>query len=113
MVDQKIDQENIDTTHSVENALSALWEKAREASYVISTLRDDKKKLQLRIEELQDEISLIKNELLDRQSQFDELKREHLEVNKDSASVINGHEKQELKTKISSLVMKIDQYLSQ
>ncbi len=112
MVDQKIEQDTLDPTHTVENALAALWEKAREASYLITTLRDEKKKLQLRVEELQEELTGLKNDLVSKQSQLEEVRSELSRHSGNGFPDITGEEKKELQRKIGSLVSKLDQYLS-
>jgi len=112
MVDQKIESETIDVTHAVENALSSLWEKAREASYVISTLRDEKRKLQARVAELQEELTSIKNDLLSKQSQLEEARSELTTHSTNGSSNISVEEKRELQRKISAVISKLDQYLS-
>lgn len=112
MVDQKVEQEAIDATHAVENALSLLWEKAREASYLISTLRGEKKKLQARVEELEEELAGIRNVLLSKQSQLEEVKSELLHTSENGSLSISAEEKRELQRKINSLISKLDQYLS-
>lgn len=109
MVDQKIEKEISDVSaHGIENALTALWEKAREASYLISTLRDEKRKLHAKIAELEEELRQTKNELLlmqTRTSQADAM-------NNGSSVNLGEEEKQELQKKIKSIIGKLDQYLS-
>lgn len=112
MVDQKIDSEEVEATHAVENALSSLWEKAREASYLISTLRDEKKKLQLHIEELEEELASLRNDLLSKQSQLEEVRGELSTHSANGAMNISGEEKRELQRKIGMVISKLDQYLS-
>lgn len=112
MIDQKIENETLDGTHAVENALTALWEKAREASYLISTLRDDKKKLQSRIEEVEEELTHVKNELLLKQSQLDQLQKEKSNGSAPSAVSLAEDEKRDIQEKIRLIISKLDRYLS-
>lgn len=112
MVDQKIEKENSDSTHVVESALSALWEKAREASYLISTLRDEKKKLQMKIDELEEDLAHTKNELLTKQSQLEQVRSEISENHASSSVMLANEEKQEIQQKIKSIISKLDQYIS-
>lgn len=110
MVDQKIEKEISDVgTHGIENALTALWEKAREASYLISTLRDEKRKLQTKINELEEELKQTKNELLLIQSRT--LQADAMSNNGSSVR-LGEEEKLELQKKIKSIIGKLDQYLS-
>lgn len=112
MVDQKIENETTDSTHSVENALAILWEKAREASYLISTLRDEKKKLQSKIEVIEEELIQVKNELHRRQLQLDQAQKELSNGTVESTVAFANDEKKEIQQKIRSVISKLDQYLS-
>jgi chromosome segregation ATPase len=112
MVDQKIEKENIDSTQSIETALTALWEKAREASYLISTLRDEKKRLQVRIEELEEELAQGKNALLQKELHIERLTDEKLSGEREEGIALAAEEKRMLQQKIRSAVSKLDQYLS-
>lgn len=112
MVDQKIDNETGDTTHAVENALSALWEKAREASYLISTLRDDKRKLQAKIDEMEEELTHAKDELHIKQSQLDQLRNEMSNGSTGESVILAEGEKKEFQQKLRTIISKLDQYLS-
>lgn len=112
MVDQKIENETPEGTHVVESALTALWEKAREASYLISTLRDEKKKLQTRIDEIEEDLLHVKNELLMKQTQLDQLQKEISNGSAQSVVSLTEHEKRDLQAKMRLLISKLDQYLS-
>ena len=112
MVDQKIEKENIDSTQSIETALTALWEKAREASYLISTLRDEKKRLQVRIEELEEDVAQGKNALRQKELYIETLTDEKALGEKQDGIALAAEEKRLLQQKIRSAVLKLDQYLS-
>ena len=112
MVDQKIEKENIDSTQSIETALTALWEKAREASYLISTLRDEKKRLQVRIEELEEELAQGKNALQLKEVHIERLNDELTSGEKQEGIAMAAEEKRMLQQKIRSAVSKLEQYLS-
>ncbi|MBI2429751.1 MAG: hypothetical protein HYV29_13345 [Ignavibacteriales bacterium] len=112
MVDQKIENETLESSHSVENALAMLWEKAREASYLISTLRDEKKKLQSKIEEVEEELMHAKNELQTKQSQLDQVQKELSNGSAHSSIALAGDEKKVVQQKIRSVISKLEQYLS-
>lgn len=115
MVDQKIEQETTDVANPIENALNALWEKAREASLLISTLNEEKKALLRKIETLEEELVQSKNEAIIKQSNLDQIRNE-LEENGKSASenfiALDHESKQHLQVKLQNLITKIDQYLS-
>jgi chromosome segregation ATPase len=112
MVDQKVEKENIDSAQTLENALTALWEKAREASYLISTLRDDKKRLQGRVEELEEELAQEKNAMRLKELHIGQLNDELTSGDKNDSIAIAVEEKRMLQQKIRNAVSKLDQYLS-
>ncbi|MFA6539971.1 MAG: hypothetical protein WCT99_00055 [Bacteroidota bacterium] len=116
MVDQKIDPEIVDSTTAIETALSALWEKAREASLLISTLRDEKKSLLQRIEDLEEDVKQSHNDAILKQTAIEQLRIELTEHSSGSKTlVVNGmseDEKREFEHKLKTIISKLDQYLS-
>ncbi|MCK9408004.1 MAG: hypothetical protein WCX28_13315 [Bacteriovoracaceae bacterium] len=115
MVDQNIDQQSSDAVHSVENALVTLWDKAREASLLISTLREEKKRLVQRITELDDEVEHLKEITLQQQAQLDVLKSEAATDAEQKIGSVNldVEEKRLLQQKIRTIISKLDQYITQ
>ncbi|MFA6468951.1 MAG: hypothetical protein WCW35_08635 [Bacteroidota bacterium] len=114
MVDQNIDQQSTDAVHSVENALSSLWDKAREASLLISTLREEKKHLIKKIEELEEEVNQVKSLTTHQQTQIEQL-RQDLESDtfqKNGSIALEQDEKRILQQKIRNSISKLDQYLT-
>lgn len=109
MVDQNIDQSSSDAVNGVENALSALWDKAREASLVISTLREERKRLAQRIAELEEEVSHLKSS--NQQVQADLLKA--AEHSNGSGVSMDPDDKRLLQQRIRTMIAKLDQYLGQ
>ena len=115
MVDQKIEQETAESTNPVENALNALWEKAREASLLISTLHEEKKSLLKRIEELEEELDTVRNDVSTKQSSIEQLRNE---IEQNGATpplegiVMDAEEKHRLESKVRNIIAKLDQYLS-
>jgi chromosome segregation ATPase len=111
MVDQNLDQPSSDSVHGVENALSSLWDKAREASLLISTLREEKKHLAQRIGELEDELRNARHDTAELQSQFDAARS--TAAAKTSSVDMEEDEKRMLQQKLRSVISKLDQYLTQ
>ncbi|MBP6672946.1 MAG: hypothetical protein KA247_07335 [Bacteroidetes bacterium] len=111
MVDQNLDQPSSDSVHGVENALSSLWDKAREASLLISTLREEKKHLVLRIGELEEELRSARQDTAELQSQFDAARS--TAAAKTSSVDMEEDEKRLLQQKLRSVISKLDQYLTQ
>lgn len=114
MVDQNLDQHSSDAVNSVENALSSLWDKAREASLLISTLREEKKRLIQRIADLDEEISHLKANNLQQRSQIDMLQAdaETAAQKRSGAILVDTEEKRILQQKIRSIISKLDQYIT-
>lgn len=113
MVDQKLEKENnIDSAHGVENALTTLWEKAREASYLITTLQDERIKLQTKVNELEGELQSAKNEILLKDSQLEKMSTELRTKLKAETNGIDEDEKRMLRQKIKNILGTLDQYLS-
>ncbi len=114
MVDQKIEQESSDSMHSVENALASLWDKAREASLLISTLREEKRRLSQKVEELEEDLQQTKNDFIIQQSQVEKLKQDLItdSVRKNGAISLAEDEKRILQQKLRNVISKIDQYLT-
>ncbi len=114
-MDQKLDQESIDSASAIENALSALWEKAREASLLISTLREEKKSLLQRIDDLEEELQHSKNDSIMKQTAIEQLRTE---LSSSNNGIPNGslnlslEDKKELEKKLKTVIAKLDQYLS-
>lgn len=114
MVDQNPEQQTSDTVHSVENALASLWEKAREASLLISTLREEKKQLALKIDALEEEIGEMKSNNLIQQTQLTNVRQElAAESEKNTGNVkLDKEQRNILQQKIRNVILKIDQYLT-
>lgn len=113
MVDQNFDQDSSDAISSVENALASLWDKAREASLLISTLREEKKRLLKKIDELEDELQQSKNNGILQQSQIDQLKVNAVSdtIQKNESIAIDENDRRLLQQKLRNVISKLDQYL--
>lgn len=114
MVDQNLDQQSSDAMNSVENALSSLWDKAREASLLISTLREEKKRLIQRVAELDEEIIHLKANNAQKDSQIEQLRTEAVsDAGKKLGAInIDLEEKRILQQKIRTIIAKLDQYIT-
>jgi len=110
MVDQKIDP-NADPTHAVESALTALWDKAREASYLISTLRDERKKLQARVEELERDLNGVRTDLGARIAELERM-QDDLQARGSASIALNEEDRKALQSRIRNVMSVLDQYLA-
>ena len=100
----------VETERSLEAALQMLWEKAREASVVISTLREEKKKLLYQIDELEKEIQYLHSELNSRKNEIEEIRNSTAEVSSNGA-LLSDVDKKELQEKLKLILGKINSYL--
>ncbi|MFZ4622262.1 MAG: hypothetical protein ACOYNS_17000 [Bacteroidota bacterium] len=112
MVDQNLEQPSSDSIHSVENALSSLWDKAREASLLISTLREEKKNLVQKIDELEEELRNSRSDISRLQMEIDSV-NSSAEASRTSSVNLEEDEKKVLQQKLRSVISKLDQYLTQ
>ena len=110
MVEQNVEQESPDTVNSVENALSLLWEKAREASLLISTLREEKKRLLMKIDELEEDLQHTKSASMLMKTQLEKIQSGP--ALKNAAINLEEEEKRLLQQKLRSVISKLDQYLT-
>ncbi len=113
MVDQNFEQDSPDATHSVENALASLWDKAREASLLISTLREEKKRLLKKIDDLEEDLKQSKNDLVLQQEQIEKIKETATSetIQKNEHIALDENDKRILQQKLRNTISKLDQYI--
>jgi len=113
MVDQNFEQDSSDAINSVENALASLWDKAREASLLISTLREEKKRLLRKIDELEEEVKQSKNDVILQQSQIETMKVNAVSntIQKNESVALDVNERRLLQQKLRNVISRLDQYL--
>ncbi len=114
MGEQNTEQQSPEAIISVEDALASLWDKAREASLLISTLREEKKQLLKKIHDLDEEIGEMKSANLLQQTQLASLRQDlDAAAEKKSGTVaLDTEERLALQKKIKTIILKIDQYLA-
>ena len=110
---EQIEHEIAPNGASLESALKQLWEKARVASDLIVSLRNEKKLLQEKIAELETVIAQTKSEGLVKEVELERLREDvkRLDVSSKSNGSINEAERIKLMEKIKSLIDKINSYL--
>lgn len=113
MVDQNFDQNSTDAINNVENALASLWDKAREASLLISTLREEKKRLLRKIEDLEEDLRQSKNDSILQQAHIETLKVNAVseQIHKNDTIALDENERRMLQQKLRNVISKLDQYL--
>ncbi len=113
MVEQNFEQDSPDVIHGVENALASLWDKAREASLLISTLREEKKRLLIKINELEEDLKQSKSDIVLQQLQIERNKEVVASDNAQKIETIalDENDKRILQQKLRNIISKLDQYL--
>lgn len=96
---------------SLEASLKALWDRAKRAGELIAQLRDERSAFQHRVEELEHEITQLREEL----SQKDELIKKASSApprqpGKDGV-ILSDAERQQLEARVRELLAKIEGYL--
>ncbi len=104
------EQITTETERSLENALQMLWDKSREASVVISTLREEKKKLLYQIDELEKEVQHLYSELNGKKSEIETIRNSMGDISTNGA-MLNNIDKKELQEKLTIILGKINSYL--
>ena len=95
---------------AVEAGLKALWEKARHTSDVLHGVRDDKRTLESRVEELEREVSRLTQELRRREDALRMMETTGGDGARRGA-VIGDGEREALAQRIKGLLEKLDAYL--
>ncbi len=96
----------------LEEALKSVWEKVRLASQLINQLRDEKRALGVRADELERQVSSIRSELLVKDQELKRLRTEHIQLlNANGHQTFSDEDKENLKVKIRDLISKINSYL--
>ncbi len=100
-------------TNSVDDALRILWDKAKEASDLISELKRERQQLHTKLIAIESELSRLRNELITKDQEVKRLKGELAQ----SANTNNGtiailtEEKEVLKNRIRELIATINSHL--
>ncbi len=96
----------------LDEALKSVWDKVRLASQLINQLRDEKRKLNVRTEELDRLVSSLRSEVLGKDQELKRLRAEHAQLlNANGHQAFTDEDKENLKGKIRDLISKINSYL--
>jgi uncharacterized coiled-coil DUF342 family protein len=97
---------------TLEESLKGLWEKVRTAGNLIVQLRDEKKSLGLRLQQVENELQSVKETLTNREQELKRVRTEYTQlVNSNGQNVLSNEEKENLKNKIRDLIAKINSHL--
>jgi dGTP triphosphohydrolase len=114
-LDNQIKNQEISITEDMQNietVLRTFWEKARFASELINRLREEKRVLQEDCSKLLDELQKVKAELTNKEQEVKRLRAEQEQMlSSMSGNIFSSQEKEELKSKIKDLILKINSHL--
>ncbi len=96
---------------TLEVALKALWDKARRASELILNLKEDNKALHQRVNQLEQQVSAMKAELVNKEAEIGHLREEQALLRSNGNALFTKEEKEALQTKIKELIEKINSHL--
>ena len=106
------DVEVVKDAQLLEDALKALWEKARSISELVSQLKEEKKSDHERERVLQQEVESLRSLLANKEQELKRLKAEHVQlVNSNGNNMLSEEEKENLKNKIRDIIAKINSHL--
>ncbi len=113
-----MDQQNTDTTtalqpdlKSVESSLKVLWDRARRASEVIHTLREERKVLAAKVEELAAENRRLQNDLGRKDQLLKSVAATAEEAAARKATIFPDGERDAMTARIKVLLAKLESYL--
>ncbi len=98
-------------TKAVEASLRALWERATLAAETIAELRVEKKMLQAKVEDLEQELRGLQQEAAQKEALIEKQASELVqESSKQGAVILNG-EREELAIRVKNLLTRLQAYL--
>jgi len=98
-------------TKAVEAGLRALWERTRRAVETIVQLREEKKLLQVKVEELERELQSLRQEVAESKAVIGKQASELAQTSSKQGAVILNGEREELAARVKNLLTKLDAYL--
>ena len=97
---------------SLEDMLKSVWDKIRLASHLISQLRDEKRVMANRSEELERLVASLRTEIQSKEIEIKRLRAEHAQLaNANGQQSFRDEEKDAIKARIRDLISKINSYL--
>jgi chromosome segregation ATPase len=97
---------------TMDEVLKSVWDKVRLATHLISQLREEKRAINNRLEELERQMASLRTELQSRDHEIKRLRTEHAQtVNTNGQQSFSEEEKEAIKNRIRDLISKINSYL--
>ncbi len=98
-------------TKAVEASLRALWERARRAAETIAQLREEKKTMQVKLEQLEQELQGLQREVAEKDAVIKKQASELAQTSSKQDAVILNGEREELAVRVKTLLSKLEAYL--
>lgn len=96
---------------AIEASLRALWERARRAAEVIAQLRDERKMLQVKVGQLEQELRGLRKELAEKDAVITKQASELAQaIPANGSGLLNG-EREQLAVRVKDLLTKLESYL--
>lgn len=97
---------------AVEEELKAVWEKVRLATHLIAQLRDEKRTITTRAEELERQVAALRSDLQARDAEIKRIRAEHAHIaSSNGQQSFSEEEREAIKNRIRELISKINSYL--
>ena len=111
-MDQFADTEEITMSKdagTMDEVLKSVWDKIRLAAHLIGQLREEKRVITSRIEELERQMASLRADLQSRDHEIKRLRTEHAQmVNSNGQQSFSEEEKEAIKNRIRELISKIN-----
>jgi predicted nucleic acid-binding Zn-ribbon protein len=110
---EQVEQEIKSVENSLETALKQLWDKAYTAANMINSLREEKTVLKLRLDDVEAALSQMRAELMTKNSEIEQLRRDLDRMLLASASngLLDKEEKLRIQEKVKAVLEKINSHL--
>lgn len=110
---EQVEQEVNSVENSLEAALKQLWDKAYSAANSISSLREEKNVMQLRVDDLEAALSQVQSDLTKKNSEIEQLRREveRTLLVSTSNGLLDKEERLKIQEKVKAILEKINSHL--
>jgi hypothetical protein len=98
-------------TAGIEGMLKSLWEKARHASELIGRLREERERLQLKAQGLENELAVTRQEMIKKDDIIKKLREDKANQEMNRSALLSNGEREALTARVRDLLAKIDAYL--
>ena len=102
----------VEEMSTLDSVLKSFWDKVHSASELIQQLREEKKILKERSEELEQQVSSLRQEVVTRDHELKRLRAEHAQLlSANGNNTFTPQEREEMKSRVRDIISKINSYL--